>query len=56
MLAYISILVGLQFVRPRPPAPQLAPEEVAQVAESYTGQYLVPYLRETMARGKKRRA
>ena len=31
------------------------PEEVAQVAESYTGQYLIPYLR-TAAKAKKKRA
>ena len=30
------------------------PEEVAQVAESYTGQYLRPYLRETLPKRKKR--
>ena len=30
------------------------PEDVAQVAESYTGQYLAPYLRETLPKPKKR--
>ncbi|MGF1607901.1 MAG: excinuclease ABC subunit UvrA [Kiloniellales bacterium] len=30
------------------------PEEVAQVPESYTGQYLTPYLRETLPKPKKR--
>ena len=30
------------------------PEEVARVAESYTGQYLAPYLRNAAAKAKKR--
>ena len=30
------------------------PEEVAQVPESYTGQYLAPYLRDTLPKRKKR--
>ena len=32
------------------------PEEVAQVAESYTGQYLLPYLRESLPKPRKKRA
>jgi len=33
---------------------QGTPEEVAQVKASYTGQYLVPYLKRSAAREKKR--
>ena len=32
------------------------PEDIAQVAESYTGQYLAPYLRESLPKPKKKRA
>ena len=33
-----------------------SPEDIAQIPESYTGQYLLPYLRETLPKPKKRRA
>ncbi len=32
------------------------PEDIAQVAESYTGRYLAPYLRESLPKPKKKRA